>query len=376
MKSLLFIGSFVPNEIEQKSKYISSAANRFQNNIISVIQNKGVTVYGSSYLTTPYEDIFNEVERSRSDSEETGVIYTIKKRSRLCTCIRFLWRTKHLLDLCDNVLVYNMDYVTWWVPIISKIKRKKSFLLLADYSDETCYDSVLGKLYARIQKCVIKKYDVVIGLSERVQRFVNMSQKFLLLEGGIDKEFYDFFDEPHYSEGKKTVMYSGLLEKVTGVDNLLQAVREIEEDNLEFVFTGKGTLAAAVEELALKDSRVKYYGSVPYDEYMALLKNADILVNPRNMDMPENQNNFPSKIMEYLATGNRIVSTKFIGWEKYSDVISFSENDSCSISEMIVTTLENMNYSYEKQREFAKKHLWEQKIEGLVCEFYGSTDMN
>ena len=359
MKDIMYIGSFVPSEIEQKSKYISSAANRFHKNFISNLSKHDVYVRGVSYICTPYENIWDDVQDDVFDEK----VYFFRRKSRLVVALKSFFYVVLNMSKTNNIVVYNVDYVTWLVPIFAKLKKKRSILILADFSDDTCFDNSIRKIYAKVQGRAIQQYDVVIGLSERTKRFLKSSQQFLLIEGGIDRAFYDFFDEPKTPEKKKIVMYAGLLENVTGVDIWLRALKEIQSDDVEFVFTGKGSLANVVEEIAREDERVKFYGSVPYADYMKLLKKADILVNPRNMDLPENQNNFPSKIMEYLATGNRIVSTKFVGWEKYVNVIDFVESKSECIADGIVKALELNDNRYVEQREFAKRFLWENRKE-------------
>lgn len=359
MKDVLYMASFAPSNIEQKSKYISSAANRFHKNFVSTLRKYDVYVKGVSYICTPYENIWDVIQDDVFDEK----VYFVRKKSRLAVAIKILFYVISNLSKTNNIVVYNVDYVTWFIPFFASLKKKRSILILADFSDETCFDNPIRKIYANIQGRAIQRYDVVIGLSERTKKFLKPSQQFLLIEGGIDKEFYDFFDEPKKTETKKIVMYAGLLEKVTGVDILLRALKEIKLDDVEFVFTGKGSLASEVEKIAKEDDRVKFYGSIPYDDYMALLKNADVLVNPRNMDIPENQNNFPSKIMEYLATGKHIVSTRFVGWEQYVDVIDFVESKSECIAKGIVKALDSRINRFIGQRKFAQKFLWENRKE-------------
>jgi glycosyltransferase involved in cell wall biosynthesis len=45
------------------------------------------------------------------------------------------------------------------------------------------------------------------------------------------------------------------------------------------------------------------------DEYSTMLQKAAVLVNPRPSRLLENRYNFPSKLMEYMASGRPILST-------------------------------------------------------------------
>ena len=56
------------------------------------------------------------------------------------------------------------------------------------------------------------------------------------------------------------------------------------------------------------DNRVFYKGSVSRDEIPAIIMNAQLLVLPRP-DSKQAQGGFPTKLGEYLATGNPVCAT-------------------------------------------------------------------
>ena len=94
------------------------------------------------------------------------------------------------------------------------------------------------------------------------------------------------------------------------------------------------------------------------------------MVNPRNMNLPENENNFPSKIMEYLATGKPIISTRFPGWEKYNKYIAFCESTVEGLQNALETSDAGRDREKE-QRKFAAGFLWSnqvKKIQSLLME--------
>ena len=165
-------------------------------------------------------------------------------------------------------------------------------------------------------------------------------------------------------------MYSGILEKVTGIEMLIDAFLECNDDNIQLNVTGDGSLAEWIRDVSKRDNRIHYYGCIPYDEYRKKLSEADILINPRNMNLPENQNNFPSKIMEYLATGKMVISTKFPGWKRYQKYITFCENDSQSlqmtIEEWALSIKKRGEQEYFSNREFARRFLWNEQVEAII----------
>lgn len=55
--------------------------------------------------------------------------------------------------------------------------------------------------------------------------------------------------------------------------------------------------------MATKDRRIQYLGSIPHDEILQLQRTASLLVNPRTPEGIYTKYSFPSKTMEYLASG-------------------------------------------------------------------------
>lgn len=320
-------GTVVPPEYEDKIPQLSNAANRFLLNFTNEIK-KSFAVKILSYIgiDAPTK-IKKELERRNSSDNDTD--YYFRTRFKVRGIITYWHAIRQEIKKTDCIIAYNPVYAYLNIPYLTRIYGKKSVLILADYSPKETYQGILWRVYAALQLKTIRKYDLVIGLSENVKRYLKDSQKFIHMSGGIDYFVYDYFakNDNILSSDTFVFMYAGTLEKVTGIDLLLEAFEQIEADNAELWISGKGSMVGLVERYISKDERIKYLGCPPYKNYLDNLKKASVLVNPRNMNLPENENNFPSKIMEYLATGKEIISTKFQGWEKYKDYIIFCESD-------------------------------------------------
>lgn len=367
---LIMCGTMVPSEYENKIQYLSNAANRFQLNFVKEMKKEcEIRVY--SYLGIAVD----EQIQTALKQENGDVKVHFRTADRVTGVMRYKRAVKQALKKADCLLTYNVTYAWMFAPALARRLSKKSALILADYSGEESYHSFARRLYGRLQLKVIQKYDVVIGLSETTKRFLKPDQRFLCVEGGIDQDVYDYFGQssPHeqqQKDGITTYMYAGILEPVTGVDILLKAFSKIDNPSIRLKISGKGSLQKLVEDAAKQDHRISYLGCVPYEEYLSNLKQADVLVNPRNMNLPENENNFPSKIMEYLATGKPIISTRFPGWEKYNEYIVFCE----STVDGLQTALETADVGRDRvkeQRKFAAGFLWSnqvKKIHSLLME--------
>ena len=89
------------------------------------------------------------------------------------------------------------------------------------------------------------------------------------------------------------------------------------------------------------------------------------------MNIPENQNNFPSKIMEYLAVGKTIVSTRFVGWKKFEENILFCDSTAEALKmcmEEGTEMLTNEAIVYAQNRDKAKMFEWKRQLARMLKE--------
>lgn len=366
----LCIGTMVPEQYEVKIAALSNAGNRFLWNLTNAIYRQNHEVQRISYMGIPVETgVKTELQENR-DERVTYVWKTKNIVSGILNCHNTIY--KRLKD-ADYLLAYNVVYAWLFVPVIARILRKPAVLVLADFSDTDAYSNLKRKLYALFQKWSIRLYDKVIGLSQNTDKILRKKQQFILMEGGINHEFYDDFSVPDQRNSEHIVlMYAGVLEKVTGVDLLLQAFMNNHSTNIKLLISGKGSLETLVRSAQEQDTRIQYLGCPVYDEYIKNLHKADILINPRNMNLAENRNNFPSKIMEYLATGKPILSTKFPGWERFEECVHFCGSDIESIENELICMVNNYQNgllnTYKKNRELAKSFIWDEQVKRLLRE--------
>lgn len=374
---ILFCGTAVPDSIEYQVRDISAAGNRFQNNMIRNLKDLGHQVDIVSYVAMeiPGELGYELLDRNTAtDGGGTENHYILREDGGMKSTLQAIKKCRetvqHLIPKYDTIFCYNVFYSFFFLPRSVRKFQKRSVLILADYSGAESYHSIKNKLYAGMQMWVMRQYDTVVGLSSNIQKKIKPDQQFLLMEGGIDENFYNRFSEKSSRNKEKVIfMYSGLLSKVTGVDILLQAVTEINEKGFELWISGKGDLEQQVCEASKRDNRICYLGHMEYNEYIETLEKVDVLINPRNMSLPENQNNFPSKIMDYLATGKDILSSKFVGWEKFDENIIFYDDENMLKDEMekYICGRHIIGENYEKNRKLAIDFLWKNQLKRIFC---------
>lgn len=365
---IFFCGSYVPEEIEHLEKNISAAGNRFQHNVIENLKECGNKVLVLSYIGMAITEE-SKKKLKKLNKVNRDVYYSLRQKNLLFFFTNFLKQMRMNIRESDCSICYNVVHIWFLLPWFCRFWKKKSILVLADYSGSESYVTIFRKLYAKLQLVCIRNFDCVIGLSPNSQRLLKQHQEFFLMEGGIDEKFYYSFHYVDQSKEKKIrILYAGLLGEVTGVDILLEAFSRSRDPDVILIITGKGPMEGRARAAAEKDARIIIKGNLKYEEYVRELQNADILVNPRNMLLPENQNNFPSKIMDYLASGKIIVSTKFAGWEKFNENILFC---GCSAEEIglclkeAVAQREDARNIFYRNREMARRFEWKTQLKKI-----------
>lgn len=104
-------------------------------------------------------------------------------------------------------------------------------------------------------------------------------------------------------DNTKSVFYSGTLDERFGIMNLVDAFCMTSNSNYRLVLCGAGDTVEKIKEKAKLDNRINYLGQLPRSEVLRKQREATLLVNPRTPEGEFTKYSFPSKTMEYLASG-------------------------------------------------------------------------
>jgi glycosyltransferase involved in cell wall biosynthesis len=72
---------------------------------------------------------------------------------------------------------------------------------------------------------------------------------------------------------------------------------------------GRGELEPVVRHAAATDTRIRYLGNLSRPDLLATYTAADVLVNPHSTVLLTARYVFPSKLLEYLASGRSVITT-------------------------------------------------------------------
>lgn len=355
----------MPPDLIARFRYASEAANNFCGKLLEELRHDNDARILSFY-GFPKERLWSEAVENEISAYGIDFVAKTGKISRLTGFFRYQWKLIHLLRGMEYVLLYNYYWIHYGVLFLAWLFGVRTALIVADHSGVESHTSPLWRLLAKWTERDYRRFDRIIFLSRHLYEEFPHPHK-LFFPGAVRMADYAGF---RYRRRKKCqFLYSGLLNDVTGIDLYLAAIRGWAMPEVEFIFTGRGPLEGAIREAARKDARIVYHSFVSREAYYALLQEADVLVNPRNMALPENKNNFPSKVMEYLASGGIVVSTRFAGWEEFVPHILFVETSVEGIrdglAEAYAKRAEGARY-FVANRAFVAQYDWSKQAKRLM----------
>lgn len=247
------------------------------------------------------------------------------------------WAGKNKSDSCIVVDSLNI-LISVGAIIAGKIRKVPVVAVVTDLPE---FVSSEGSKYTKIFYKIIKYYDYYVVLTEEMNNKINFSNKpHIVIEGLVDSDMKDVSNELENKNDKKVVMYTGGLNKDYGVKNLMDAVMMLDDKDVELHLYGAGPLVDEIKESVKKDSRIKYFGVALNDVVVKEQIKATLLVNPRFSTEEYTKYSFPSKNLEYMASGTPTLTTKLPGMPKeYYDYVYLIEDES---TEGVAKTLSNV----------------------------------
>lgn len=187
---------------------------------------------------------------------------------------------------------------------------------------------LLTKIIASINRFFMVRCDMYMLLTEQMNAVVNPKNRpYCIVEGMVDINMREKQANP--DEKVKTIIYAGGIFEKYGIKMLIDAFREVEGDDLRLVIYGNGTMEKDMPRYMEMDKRFEYRGIVPNAEVVEAQLSATLLVNPRPTVEEFTKYSFPSKNMEYMASGVPLLTTKLPGMPaEYYSYVFLIENES------------------------------------------------
>lgn len=362
---MLFLGCLFRKEEEKEilrlSKgRVSNASNTFQwsliNGLNEIISLDIINVLPVGTYPKHYNKLFLKTkkwafQKNRNNLEIGSINLPVFKQ-----WLRYK-KTKNEIELrffsdkkLSNIIIYSA-YLPFLKAVYKLDRRVNVTLIVTDLPEY--YDlskvGVIRKIARKINNFFIYKYlsrvDSFVLLTERMKNPLKIGNRpYCVVEGIIDTENLDDNKSCAISSNtyKKTILYSGTLHYRYGIKNLLNAFKLIENNDYELWICGSGEAENEIKSMSSEDKRIKFFGFLIKDDVKKLQQQATILVNPRPNEGEYTKYSFPSKIMEYLASGRPVLMNKLDGIpDEYDEFIYyFNSLKPKSIASKIVEVME------------------------------------
>lgn len=248
---------------------------------------------------------------------------------------------REMLRWCERtegekmIFFYNFTALTVLPELKRKFKDVKACLLVTDLPEYMAADN---SLLTRLNKKIVSAFgsndkshfdyiDGYVLLAPAMRERLPMEGKpWIQVEGIYNPEDDKVLVE---KTAEKVVLYTGNLGRRYGLPELLEAFHRIENNEYRLWICGTGDGLDDVKRYEALDSRVSYLGTFPRAEVIKLQKKATLLINPRHSTDAYTIYSFPSKTMEYMASGTPTLMSRLKSIpQEYDEHLYYFEDES------------------------------------------------
>ena len=169
-------------------------------------------------------------------------------------------------------------------------------------------------------------------LTEAMNDYLNKSGKpYVILEGHADITMEEKIPSMEKKASPRICFYAGGVSRQYGLDNLVEGFRKADIPNAQLHIYGPGDYVKELQKIAEEDARVFYGGMLLNSQIVEKEQEATLLVNPRPTGEEYVKYSFPSKTMEYMASGTPVLTTVLPGMPKeYHPYVYLLEDESAN----------------------------------------------
>lgn len=323
------------NDIHKKTGHNPGfAVQKFSRLIVKGLLSNG---HEAKALTNPpiMRDYSSKLFEFQGTELENGIMYkyapiiNLPFLKQLCSFLYIffyvlLWgigNRKEKALLCDVLNISGSTAALW----ASKLNGIKSVGVVTDIPGRGAGKSEgivkrMGSVGAIFQRRMIISFDYYVLLTEQMNRLVNPhNRSYIVMEALCDSSIAKTESESIEKDSPRTMLYAGGLHVQYGLKMLVDAFIQSGVDG-KLVVYGDGPYAEDLRGISA--DKIEYRGVVPNEEVVEAEHRASILVNPRFTTESFSAYSFPSKNMEYMASGTPLLTTKLPGMpEEYHEYV-------------------------------------------------------
>lgn len=188
----------------------------------------------------------------------------------------------------------------------------------------------VNRKHVKIVETIISKCTGYVFLTEAMNEKLNHTHKpYVVIEGLCDANMIRLEKKNTESKAVRKCVYAGLLDVRYGVKMMVDGFLLANLPQVELHIYGDGPYASELAKVTQEYPNVIYHGTVMNDIVIQAELGADLLINPRPTHEEFTKYSFPSKNMEYMATGTPVLTTSLPGMpEEYKQYVYLLEDES------------------------------------------------
>lgn len=259
---------------------------------------------------------------------------------------------KLLADWCD--VVYAHTPVPFYYDISALFKRKP--IVVVYHSGEVSGEGIIGlmaKIYKKLEKWLISKADIVVGVSKFVQEKMQTDE---VIEPGVDLKLF----KPANATKKDYLLFVGQLNKAHQWKGLNLLIKSLSNTHIRLLVVGDGDMKEYYELLSQRlNVNATFLGIKKDEELIDLYSKAKAVLLPSTSI----KESFGMVLLEANACGTAAIGTRVGGIPYY---IRDGKNgllcnpDEISIKNTILSqTDEDLFKMGRIGRKVAEKYTWE-----------------
>ena len=184
-------------------------------------------------------------------------------------------------------------------------------------------------IYTRLTSRVISGCTDYVFLTEQMNTRLNPKNKpYIVLEGHADITMARQDPQSVRKASPRVCLYAGSVCKLYGLETLVRGFQEAHIPDTRLLIYGPGDFVEELKEIAEKDPNIEYGGMLLSSQVVAKEMESTLLINPRPTNEEYVKYSFPSKTMEYMASGTPVLTTRLPGMPKeYYPYVNFIEEE-------------------------------------------------
>ncbi|MBS1520084.1 MAG: glycosyltransferase [Bacteroidetes bacterium] len=250
----------------------------------------------------------------------------------------FDWARQNNED--KTILIYNpfVPFLKAAIAAKRKFKNIKIAVIITDLPQHMGGpDNVFYRIFKKYNNAILEKslneVDKYVLITKYMAEMLPIGDKKWTVVEGVANLGKTEAPPKNSTGNKKIIHYTGSLHRKSGILNLIEAFNLLDNNNYQLEICGSGNTKDEIIAAAGRNGNIVYKGNkIDRPGILKLQRDASLLVSPRTPEGEFTKFSFPSKVMEFLASGTPTLLYKLAGIpDEYYDYCYTLEDTSVKV---------------------------------------------